>query len=65
MYGASQVVVLRWCSPCEGEQVFHMPPCEDTHGADCPDLACVECGHAIVLGVLVSEDQVVVEVAAA
>jgi hypothetical protein len=42
---------VRWCAGCQGERAFEMPPCEDGHGLDCLDLACVECGHAIVLGV--------------
>lgn len=37
------------CPPCGGEQRFEQPPCDDQHGLDCPDLACVECGHAIML----------------
>ena len=56
---------IRWCAPCEGEQVFEVPPCEDGHGQDCLDLACVECGHAIVVGVLLAGDEVLVEVRAA
>ena len=59
-----QVVVFRWCSPCQGEQAFHMPPCEDGHGGDCVDLACTECGHAVVVGVLAVDDAVVVSLAA-
>lgn len=43
---------MRWCGPCQAEQLFELPPCEDGHGFDCPDLACVECGAAIVVGVL-------------
>lgn len=33
-----------------------MPPCEDDHGLDCLDLACVECGHAIVVGILITSN---------
>lgn len=40
----------RWCAGCADERVFEMPPCQDDHGDDCLDLACVECGHAIVVG---------------
>ena len=36
-----------------------MPPCQDDHGLDCQDLSCVECGHAIVVGVLMVDDGVV------
>ncbi len=42
--------LLRWCAPCGGTQLFEVPPCEDGHGEDCLDLACVECGHAVVVG---------------
>ena len=31
-----------------------MPPCQDDHGFDCLDLACVECGSALVVGVLLA-----------
>lgn len=43
---------LRWCSACRAEQEFEVPPCDDGHGADCPDLACVTCGAAVVLAVV-------------
>lgn len=56
---------IRWCAQCHGEQVFEMPPCEDGHGVDCLDLACVECGAAIAVGVLVTESVVIVTAAAA
>ena len=57
--------VSRWCAPCGSETDFEVPPCEDGHGEDCLDLACVECGHAIIVGVLLSDDEVLVEVRAA
>ena len=41
---------IRWCAECQDEKAFEMPPCADGHGADCLDLACVECGFAIVTG---------------
>ena len=43
-------VEFRWCSTCQGKQLFEQPPCEDGHGEDCLDLACVTCGAALVLG---------------
>ncbi len=43
---------VRWCDVCQDEQVFEVPPCEDGHGPDCPDLACLDCGSAVVVGVL-------------
>ena len=56
---------LRWCAECADERPFEVPPCEEGHGADCLDLACVDCGAAIVVGVLVTDEVVVVELAAA
>lgn len=50
---------VRWCASCATETLFEQPPCEDGHGEDCLDLACVECGAAVVVGVLVT-DRVVV-----
>ncbi len=47
--------VLRWCAPCGQEQWFEVPPCDDGHGDGCPDLGCVECGHAVVLAVALEE----------
>ena len=46
---------IRWCAECNDERHFETPPCEDDHGPDCLDLSCVDCGAAIVLGVLVTE----------
>ena len=45
------VLAVRWCTECSAEQEFEVPPCADGHGEDCPDLACVGCGAAVVLGV--------------
>jgi hypothetical protein len=57
---------LQWCPECADERPFEMPPCEDGHGADCLDLACLDCGFAIVVGVLVdSGTEAVAELAAA
>ena len=56
---------IRFCVGCQDERGFEVPPCQDDHGLDCPDLACIECGHAIVVGHLVSDARVVVEHAAA
>lgn len=43
---------FRWCSTCSSKQLFEQPPCEDGHGDDCLDLACVTCGTALVLGLI-------------
>jgi hypothetical protein len=45
------VLAVRWCAECAAEQAFEVPPCEDGHGVDCPDLACTGCGAAVVIGV--------------
>lgn len=49
---------VRWCATCRCEQPFEVPPCEDGHGEDCLDLACLSCGHALVVGVLVADTSV-------
>ena len=54
---------IRWCAECKDDKPFEAPPCADGHGADCLDLACVECGFAIVVGI--HDDVVVAELAAA
>lgn len=56
---------LRWCAVCTDERVFELPPCEDGHGEDCLDLSCVECGHAIVVGVALDAAPVLLEARAA
>lgn len=39
------------CASCAAERVFEQPPCPDGHGAgECPEWACSECGHALLLG---------------
>ena len=55
----------RWCAACADERAFETPPCQDDHGDDCLDLACVECGHAIVVGLQAPREVSVVELAAA
>jgi hypothetical protein len=40
------------CASCAAERVFEQPPCLDGHQpGECPEWACVECGHALFLGV--------------
>lgn len=56
---------LRWCADCSAETFFEQPPCQDGHGEDCLDLACVECGAALVIGVLIGESTVTVTAHAA
>ena len=54
---------MRWCAECRDDRTFEAPPCQDGHGEDCFDLACVDCGWAIVTGF--HEDVVLVETVAA
>jgi hypothetical protein len=51
-------VAERWCAGCREVRDFEVPPCEDGHGEDCLDLACVDCGWAVVLGVAVVEPRI-------
>ncbi|MFI0349265.1 hypothetical protein [Actinomadura sp. 9N407] len=39
-----------YCSTCGDEREFERPPCQDGHGPDCPERACVECGSAVLTG---------------
>ncbi|MDQ6874742.1 MAG: hypothetical protein M3042_06725 [Actinomycetota bacterium] len=43
-------LLLRDCSTCGGPRAFEVPTCIDEHGVDCPELACVECGDAVLIG---------------
>ncbi len=43
--------LMRDCSTCAGQRVFEAPACADGHDADCPELACVECGTAVFVGI--------------
>ncbi|ONH30429.1 hypothetical protein [Pseudofrankia asymbiotica] len=40
------------CPECAGERRFERPECLDGHGSDCPELACVHCGTAILVAPL-------------
>ncbi len=42
----------RYCSLCGGARTFEQVPCDDGHGADCPELLCVDCGYVVVVGVV-------------
>ncbi|NHC13894.1 hypothetical protein [Motilibacter deserti] len=37
------------CAECGGPRAFEAPPCGEGH-TDCPDLACTDCGSAVVVG---------------
>ncbi|UBU10693.1 hypothetical protein [Nonomuraea gerenzanensis] len=37
------------CPSCAEERAFEQPPCLDGHEpGQCPEWACVDCGHAMV-----------------
>lgn len=42
--------IVRWCSTCADDVFFERPDCADQHGADCPELVCVRCGDAQIVG---------------
>lgn len=42
-------MTFRYCPACRDERPVEQPPCPDGH-AECPELACVDCGTAIVVG---------------
>jgi len=44
-----------FCPDCAADQFFERPFCADGHGADCPELACLECGSAVLVGALTEE----------
>ncbi|HTY72061.1 MAG TPA: hypothetical protein VMI11_06500 [Actinomycetes bacterium] len=44
---ASEAEMETYCPGCREVRPFETPPC-DEHGADCPELACVICGWALV-----------------
>ncbi len=39
-----------YCFTCGDEREFELPPCEDGHGEECPERACVDCGSAVLVG---------------
>ena len=52
------------CSDCGDEREFVQPSCIDGHTEDgglCPEWACVDCGAALVTGVLVAQAAVVAD----
>jgi hypothetical protein len=58
-------IEFRWCAACATKTLFEQPPCEDGHGEECLDLSCVECGHAVVLGLATTDEAVAAGVRAA
>ena len=43
------MLLVLHCACCRGEREFEQPPCVDGHDLDCPELACVECGMALLV----------------
>jgi hypothetical protein len=44
---------VRFCPDCARDAEFERPPCGDGHEGDCPEWCCVECGCAVLVGVVV------------
>lgn len=44
-------VLVRWCATCRAEAMFEQPECLDGHEGDCPEMVCVQCGEAVLVGV--------------
>ncbi|HZB49510.1 MAG TPA: hypothetical protein VE547_10495 [Mycobacteriales bacterium] len=40
---------LRSCPSCRAERAFEAPPCRDGHGPECAELACRDCGAALLV----------------
>lgn len=40
---------IRPCPSCGDERAFETPPCADGHGPDCAELACLDCGTALIV----------------
>jgi hypothetical protein len=38
------------CPVCGRRSQFEQPPCADGHGSDCPELICVRCSSAVLVG---------------
>lgn len=38
-----------YCDGCQTTMLFEVPPCEDGHGQECPELVCTGCGAALLI----------------
>ena len=38
------------CPVCGRRSEFEQPPCADGHGNECPELICVRCSSAVLVG---------------
>jgi hypothetical protein len=41
--------LTRPCPCCGDERAFETPPCPDGHGPECAELACRDCGTALLV----------------
>lgn len=48
--GPDDGTLQAWCSVCRTDAILEPVPCEDGHGADCPEWVCVACSYVLVLG---------------
>ena len=46
---ADEAHATRHCPCCGDERAFETPPCPDGHGPDCAELACRDCGAALLV----------------
>ncbi|HEV7655293.1 MAG TPA: hypothetical protein VGP36_11275 [Mycobacteriales bacterium] len=49
----------RPCPRCGDERAFETPPCGDGHGPECTELACRDCGTALLVGPYATESPTV------
>ena len=41
--------LTRLCPCCGEDRAFETPPCADGHGPECAELACRDCGTALIV----------------
>lgn len=58
------IEVERYCACCGEVCGFEHVSCQDGHGAECPEFCCVECGAAVLVGILAEAPAPRVRVAA-
>ncbi len=54
-----------WCTTCRRNCSFEQPVCAEGHGSDCPEWFCVDCGLAVVLGLVGTVEPAVTDRSAA
>ncbi|WP_375487703.1 hypothetical protein [uncultured Jatrophihabitans sp.] len=45
---STEETLFVFCPTCARESLAEAPPCPDGHDGCCPDLACLECGTALL-----------------